>query len=233
MPVPTKVKSRIAAISTLALLLIPPCSVRAQDAVPGVGVSPPPRTPKSRTLAERVLAPPPEPIVILEDFNGADAGNTVVEIHLDAQRLTVRVGGKLAVESPATTGRKATPSPEGEFIVKGRTEEIEDDNYGNFIDKASQILVAGVFRKLDAAPRGSHFSPVPRKYALDVDGGKIRILAGHVRSTPCTEGSIIVPEAVAWALYEKIPEGAKVRVLKESPAADAAADPATVAPPAP
>ncbi len=232
MPVPTKVKTRIVLLSAIAALFVPCFSAPSQDAVPGAGASVLP-APAARTLAARVLSPLPEPVVILEDFNAADAQHTVIEIYLEEQRLTVRVGDKLAVDSPATTGRRAAPTPEGEFLVKGRVEKMEGEDYGDFTDKAGQILIKGVFSKLDSPPRGSRFSPVPQKYALDVDGGKIRILAGHVRSTPSTDGTIIVPEPVAWALYEKIPDGAKVRVLKESLAADAAEDPATVAPPAP
>jgi len=233
MPVLPKVKSRIAALSALASVLASvlaaPFGASSQDAVPGRGVS----TPLEPTLADRLLAPLPRPIVILEDFTGATAENVSIEINLLEQRLTVRVGEKLAVNTPITTGRKATPTPEGEFVIKGRAETVEDDDYGNFTDKDDRILIAGVFRQLDAPPRGSRFAPVARKYALDVEGGKFRILAGHVRTTPSTEGTIVIPEAVAWALYEKIPDGAKVHVLKDTPAADAAADPAPSAPPAP
>jgi len=217
-------------MAPLSVLLALPLLLRAQDADPGASPAAPER---AATLAERVLAPTPEPVVVLEDFVGAEAGNTVIEVILAEQRLTVRVGGKRVVESPATTGRKAIPTPEGEFTVQGRAETVEDEDYGNFSDKSGLVLVAGVFRKLDSPPRGSRFTAVTRKFALEIEGGKTRIVAGHVRATPSTDGTIVVPEAVAWALFEKIPDGAKVRVLKESPAADAAADPGKAAPPAP
>ncbi len=166
------------------------------------------------SFGEQLLKPLVDTTIDDALLKQAKASDTVVTVTLSSQTLSVTVGGKSALKCSASSGRKTNPTPVGDYKIKSRIEKVPTNGYGNFVDSKNRLLVAGVYQSLDPAPTGAKFVAVPQKHVLQLDSENITILSGHVRSSPATNGSIVVSEKTAKILYQRIPDGAAVRIVR-------------------
>ena len=169
---------------------------------------------KKLSLSEQILRPLAKVVIIDEAFEDATAANVIVAIDLTHQLMTVTVNNQTALTSPVTTGRRASPTKLETYTIKSRDPAPKSVGYGYFVNKEGSILVKGVYQSLDPPPYGTFFVEARQTHALILDPDAPRILSGHVRGTPCTNGDIIVPENVALKLFKKIPDGAKVKITR-------------------
>jgi len=169
---------------------------------------------RSLSFTEKVLRPLAKEVIIEDVFEGGKAKNMVVQVDLTHQMLTVTVSGQVAITCPVTTGRRTQPTRPDTHTVSGRVAKLEPSGYGHFVDRQGRIMVRGVYQRLDSPPAGLMFVETRQSYALNLGKDAPRILAGHVRSTACTNGDIIVSEKVALTLFKKVPDGTKVLVTR-------------------
>lgn len=166
------------------------------------------------TLAEQVLRPLAKVIIIEDVFEESKATNTEIHVDLTHQMMTVTVAGQMAITCPVSTGRRTSPTRPDAHTVQARDPNPVTPGYGHFVDKQGRVLVRGVYQSLDPPPVGAIFVEARTGSALLLGESAPRIIGGHVRSTPCSAGDIIVPEKVALILFRRIANGTKVKVTR-------------------
>lgn len=145
-------------------------------------------------------------------FKTATAENTQIEILLKSRRLRVRVDKKIALDCAIACGRSTLQTASGRFRLVSREQSPANLDYGRFVDRKNRVLLQGVYSKLDALPDGAVFQALPPAYYFKLDESGPAIHSGYANGKASTDGSIVIPETVAKALYSKIPDGVRVHI---------------------
>ena len=122
-------------------------------------------------------------------------------VSLSKQRAYLLVGGKVAVDSPISSGRRNGWTPKGNFSVLEKDPSHHSSLYGNFIDGSGRVIRSGVSSRLDAAPSGTHFSGAPMKFFLRLTPQGVGMHVGILPGYPASHGCIRLPQDMAEIIY--------------------------------
>lgn len=139
--------------------------------------------------------------------------NASVLVSLSRQRLYVRAGDELAIDSPISSGKRAGMTPTGNFTVVQKDKDHRSSVYGNFVDSQGRVVRAGVSSRIDTAPSGSHYEGAPMTYFMRITWEGVGMHIGILPGYPASHGCIRLPAEVAAALYPRVRVGTPVQVI--------------------
>ena len=133
-------------------------------------------------------------------------------VSLSKQRAYLLVGGKTAVDTPISSGKRNGWTPKGEFVILEKDLNHESNLYGNFVDDAGRIVRSGISSKLDVAPSGTHYHGAAMKYFMRLTPEGIGLHVGILPGYPASHGCIRLPLEVAKLIYNTVEIGTPVSV---------------------
>lgn len=168
-------------------------------------------------------APPPDktlrplsqelPIVTLRALEGMNRSSMRIVVSISEQRAWLYSGTQMVIQTPVSTGKRTHATPRGEFRVTRLEAEHSDKNFGNFTDKDSRVIRAGVDARYDYAPAGSRFQPAPKQHFIEFDPGSgAGFRAGDPPGYPSTRGDVLVPRRIAALLFSAVEVGTPVEI---------------------
>lgn len=160
--------------------------------------------------AEELIARQPQPKVMQRVLQKATPENTHLYISLNKQTAWFFVDKEVAIETPVSSGRKAAMTPPGAYAVMEKIEVHQSTQYGEFVDSKGRVIRTGVSAKLDSAPSGTTFQPLPKKHFLRLTTEGMGLHAGILPGYPAAQRSIRMPEAIARLIFENSKEGTPV-----------------------
>ena len=128
----------------------------------------------------------------------------IIVVSLSKQRVYLLVGGRVAVDSPISSGRRNGWTPKGNFSVLEKDPNHRSSLYGNFVNGSGQVVRSGVSSKHDAAPSGTHFSGAPMKFFLRLTPQGVGMHAGILPGYPASHGCIRLPQEMAEIIYSRV-----------------------------
>jgi len=133
-------------------------------------------------------------------------------VSLSTQRAYLLVGGKTAVDTPISSGKRNGWTPKGEFVILEKDPNHESNLYGNFVDKAGRVVRSGISSKLDVAPSGTHYHGAAMKYFMRLTPEGIGLHVGILPGYPASHGCIRLPLEMAKLIYNTVELGTPVTV---------------------
>jgi lipoprotein-anchoring transpeptidase ErfK/SrfK len=127
-----------------------------------------------------------------------------IVISLSKQRAYLLVGGRIAVDSPISSGRRNGWTPKGNFSVIEKDPDHHSSLYGDFVDGGGRIVRSGVSSKLDSAPSGTRFRGASMKFFLRLTPQGVGMHAGILPGYPASHGCIRLPTDMARIIYSKV-----------------------------
>ena len=127
-----------------------------------------------------------------------------IVVSIGKQRAFLMVGGRIAVDTPISSGRRNGWTPRGSFSVLEKDPNHFSTLYGNFVNGSGLVVRSGVSSKLDSAPSGTHFSGAPMKYFLRLTPEGVGMHAGILPGYPASHGCIRLPREMAELIYSKV-----------------------------
>lgn len=178
------------------LLAVAPAS--AQDAAP---IAP----------AELITVQDP-PKVVPRVLDLATPENTRLVISLGRQRAVLLVGDEAAIDTPVSSGKRRAPTPPGQFAVAEKLIEQSSNFHGDFVDARGTIVRPGVSTRVDAAPSGTTFRPVPVHYFLRLNSEGMALYAGRLPGYPAADMAVRLPADIAPLIYQRVKPGTLVLI---------------------
>jgi hypothetical protein len=165
--------------------------------------------PNSPAELIRVQDPPK---VVPRVLDQATPENTRLVISLGRQRATLLVGDEAAIDTPVSTGKRRAPTPPGQFAVAEKLIEHSSNLHGDFVDAGGAIVRSGVSTRIDAAPSGTTFRPVPVRYFLRLNAEGMALYAGRLPGYPAADTAIRLPADIAPLIYQRVKPGTLVTI---------------------
>jgi LysM repeat protein len=128
----------------------------------------------------------PSAVINRDVLSKADDHNTSVVIDISRQRAFLLVGGRVAIETPVSTGKEGHPTPLGVFKI---SERMESGKVSNLYDAAMPYWM-----RLGSLAIGMHIGVVP--------------------GAPASHGCIRLPRQIAPLMFAHTTTGTTVRVLE-------------------
>ena len=127
-----------------------------------------------------------------------------IVVSLSKQRAYLLVGGRVAVDSPISSGRRNGWTPKGAFSVLEKDPDHHSSLYGDFVDGGGRIVRSGISSKLDAAPGGTRFHGASMKFFLRLTPQGVGMHEGILPGYPASHGCIRLPREMAELIYSKV-----------------------------
>ncbi len=127
-----------------------------------------------------------------------------IHVCLTKQRVYLLVGGKIAVDSPISSGRRPGWTPKGEFTILEKDQNHRSNLYGEFIDAGGKTLKSNVCTRSDAAPSGGSFRGASMKYFMRLTPEGVGMHAGILPGYPASHGCIRLPLEMAKIIYSTV-----------------------------
>lgn len=145
------------------------------------------------------------------DGDGIPGAPSIV-VSLGQQKASFYKGGKLVGVSAISSGREGHPTPPGNYKIIEKKEQHRSNLYGNYVDDAGNVLVAGVGIKIDPMPPGARFEGAPMPYWMRLTPSGVGLHAGFLPGVPDSRGCIRLPENMAQKFFANAPLGTPVTV---------------------
>jgi len=154
----------------------------------------------------------------------ANGRNTRIKIDVSEQRLRLFVNGKVALDSPCTTGakRKFEPNtkiyrdkhtPTGTYKVREKIADKRSTIFGDLYRHGKKIY-HGDRRKYRGSWKGVKYVGASLKHWMRLTSGGIGLHASkYVKRYPGTNGCIRLPYHVAKTVFKKVKNGTKVSIV--------------------
>lgn len=127
-----------------------------------------------------------------------------IVVSLSRQRAYLMVGGKVAVDTPISSGRRNGWTPKGEYVILEKDPNHFSSLYGDFVDGGGRIVRSGVSSRIDAAPSGTRFRGAPMKFFMRLTPHGVGMHAGILPGYPASHGCIRLPREMAELIYAKV-----------------------------
>jgi lipoprotein-anchoring transpeptidase ErfK/SrfK len=124
-----------------------------------------------------------------------------IHVSLSKQRVYFLVGGKVAVDSPISSGRRSGWTPKGVFFILEKDPNHQSTLYGEFVSGSGNIVRSNVCTRTDAAPSGTHFRGASMKYFMRLTPEGVGMHAGYLPGYPASHGCIRLPLEMAKIIY--------------------------------
>jgi len=155
----------------------------------------------------------------------ANGKNTQIKIDVSEQRMKMYVGGRVALDSPCTTGakRKLEPNtktirdkstPKGAFRI---TEKLADKRSTIFGDiyKNGKRIYHGDRRKYKGSWKGAKFVGASLKNWMRLTSSGIGLHGSkYVKRYPASNGCVRLPYRVANVVFSKVKPGTSVKIQR-------------------
>ncbi|MFI0348060.1 MAG: L,D-transpeptidase family protein [Chthoniobacterales bacterium] len=135
-----------------------------------------------------------------------------VIVSLAKQKVYLCIGGYIAIESPISSGRKSTWTPKGNFLISEKDPNHRSNVYGNFVDSGGNIIKAGIDRRVDSAPSGTHYVGAPMLYFMRLGNTAVGMHIGMLPGYPASHGCVRLPFDMAPTIYDAVVLGTPVTV---------------------
>ena len=154
----------------------------------------------------------------------ANGRNTKLIVDVSEQRIKMYVGGKVALDSPCTTGarRKLEPNtkrirdkhtPLGTYRIMEKIADKRSTIFGDFY-KNGRHIYHGDRRMYRGPRRGVKFVGHTLEYWMRLTSSGIGLHASkYVKRYPATNGCIRLPKHVARTIFRHVRKGTKVKVI--------------------
>lgn len=155
----------------------------------------------------------------------ANRHNTKIVIDISDQRVTLFVKGKVALNSPCTTGAKHKfepntkiyrdkRTPRGNFRVLEKIRDKRSTIFGNFYRNGKRVY-HGDRRKYRGKKRGLRYVGASLKYWMRLNSNGIGLhQSQYIKRNPGTNGCIRLPHSVAKIIFSKIGVGTRVHIQR-------------------
>ncbi len=140
-------------------------------------------------------------------------GPARVKIDLSAQRAYLYKKGEVIASSRISTGRDGYETPRGKFRIEQKHKDHRSSIYGDYVNSAGRVVVAGVDNRRDKKPAGTKFRGAPMPYFLRFNGA-IGMHAGNVPWYPASHGCVRLPVGMARTFYQNVSVGTPVVVTR-------------------
>jgi lipoprotein-anchoring transpeptidase ErfK/SrfK len=153
----------------------------------------------------------------------ANGRNTRIKIDVSDQRMKMYVGGKIALDSPCTTGSKHKlepnthtirdkSTPKGTFRITEKLADKRSTIFGDIYRNGKRIY-HGDRRKYKGSWKGAKFVGALLKNWMRLTGSGIGLHGSkYVKRYPASNGCVRLPYAVASTVFKKVRPGTKVQV---------------------
>ena len=153
----------------------------------------------------------------------ANGKNTRIKIDVSEQRMKMYVGGKVALDSPCTTGarHKLEPNtrtirnkatPKGSFRITEKLADKRSTIFGN-IYKNGKRIYHGDRRKYKGSWKGVKFVGASLKNWMRLTSSGIGLHASkYVKRYPASNGCVRLPYRVASVVFKKVKPGTSVKI---------------------
>lgn len=132
-------------------------------------------------------------------------------IRLGEQRAYYYKGGQLVGVSAISTGREGFNTPLGDFKIIQKEKDHKSTLYGDYVDKAGNVIQKDIDVKKDPKPPGALFDGAKMPYFMRIVGGT-GMHAGFLPGYPASHGCIRMPEFMAEAFFNSTPVKTPVRI---------------------
>jgi lipoprotein-anchoring transpeptidase ErfK/SrfK len=179
--------------------------------------APTPSKKKSSTVPVSKVIPKQKPgAVFPEILKKADTEPVSILVSLSKQRVYLLVGGKVAIDSPISSGKKDGWTPKGEFVILEKDPDHRSNLYGDFIDESGKICRSGISSIRDAAPSGTHYRGASMKYFMRLTSEGVGMHAGILPGYPASHGCIRLPLEMASLIYHTVIVSTPVSVTDQN-----------------
>lgn len=196
-------------------LVLPSCSssreVLVRRPIPGGGGFWVERVvvPKERGPGKKKRAPEPDQ----GHWNGDHlTGPPRIKIHLREQKMYFYKGDALAGVSPISSGREGMETRPGRFAVSQKNADHKSSLFGDYVDKAGNVVKRDVDVRKDRRPPGAVFDAAAMPFFMRFDGA-VGMHAGHLPGFPASHGCIRLPRRMAEVFFKQSPLGTPVEVV--------------------
>lgn len=124
-------------------------------------------------------------------------------ISLTKQRVYLLVGGKTAIDSPISSGRRSGWTPRGDFTILEKDSDHVSNLYGDFVDGNGRAVRSGVSSS-DTRPPGTRFRGAPMKFFMRLTPEGVGMHAGVLPGYPASHGCIRLPREIAELIYARV-----------------------------
>jgi len=150
---------------------------------------------------------------------------TYIKVDVSEQRLRFYVDGKVALDSPCTTGAKHKfepntkiyrdkRTPMGTFRVKEKIANKRSTIFGDIYVNGKKVY-HGDRRKYRGSWKNAKFVGASLKHWMRLTSSGIGLHASkYVKRYPGTNGCIRLPYSVAHTLFAKVDKGTKVKIVR-------------------
>ena len=135
-----------------------------------------------------------------------------VRISLSKQRVYLLVGGKVAINSPISSGRRPGMTSPGRYRITQKDKTHRSSVYGSFVDKSGNVIRGGIDRRRDSAPSGTHYRGASMMYFMRITDRGVGMHAGYLPGYPASHGCIRLPEEMSKLIYENVSLGTRVGI---------------------
>ena len=159
--------------------------------------------PSLRGPGQLIVAQDP-PKVVPRVLDRATPDNTRIVVSLGRQRVYLYVDKEVAIDAPVSTGKRRGQTPTGDFTVKEKATEQSSNLHGDFVDRDGNVVRHGASTRIDAAPSGTTFRPVPVRYFLRLDDAGLALHAGRLPGYPSTDRAVRLPVDIAPLIFQRV-----------------------------
>ena len=160
---------------------------------------------------ELIVAQDP-PKVVPRVLDRATPDNTRIVVSLGRQRVYLYVDEEVAIDAPVSTGKRRGQTPTGDFTVMQKETEQSSNLHGDFVDRDGNAVRHGASTRIDAAPSGTTFRPVPVRYFLRLDDAGLALHAGRLPGYPSTDRAVRLPVDIAPLIFQRVKQDTPVKI---------------------
>ncbi len=140
------------------------------------------------------------------------ADNSHVRVSLSKQRAYLMMGDETVIDTPISSGKRARPTPKGNFHVLEKDMDHRSSVYGDFVDSSGRVVRAGISAKIDSAPSGTHYVGAPMKWFMRLTDEGVGMHVGILPGYAASHGCIRMPSQAAELFYSHVKVGTPVVV---------------------
>jgi lipoprotein-anchoring transpeptidase ErfK/SrfK len=159
-----------------------------------------------------LILPQDPPKSVPRVLDRATTESTSIVVSLGRQRVYLYVDGEMAIDAPASTGKRRGQTPTGEFVVQDKAASHETHLHGDFVDRDGNAVRHGVSTRIDAAPSGTTFRAVPVQYYLRLNDEGLSLHAGRLPGYPASDTAVRLPADIAPLIFQRVKQGTPVKI---------------------
>jgi len=140
-------------------------------------------------------------------------GEARIVVHLNEQKAFFYKGKRLVGESTVSTGKKGFSTPPGHYSIVSKDKDHFSSEFGDYVDRAGNVVVQNIDVRKDRCPKGAHFDPAKMPYCMHFNGG-YAMHQGYVPPFAASHGCIRLPPGMAEKFYNNAPVGTPMTVTE-------------------